>query len=628
MLLKSLHRILFACGLILGVLLVADDRLHDPYGICAHISRGELSIAEDEIHQLDQIPLKWIRTDFDWAEIQHTLDDWNYSRLDTLLDIAQANDVQLLPILDYDVSWAHPAYQHLDKWSEYVRRTVSRYSGILRHWEVWNEPNGFWEEPARPEDYALLLKRSYEVIKAIDPKLQVLYGGTSGVPLDYIEASFQAGGVNCFDIMNIHPYQPGDTPEQILPQMQALQEAMKRHGCADKPIWITEIGWSTAKPDNASDGLFTDAVIAAFRRLGIPEGKHRLAVVLDKRGGGQRPPHNIGDFFIGCQPISLDEIATLSPEEYPVLIPTSNESFPSRYHGALRAYLAKGGTLLLPCGLPFYYDVQLQPDGTLRNVQVDDRDVASFHLAWKAWWTHPEVSENMTFQKAAPGFEEALPNRWTGKAGIRFLDDRNLKPGDSFTPIVLAGDNGFEAPIIALYELNSDLKGNLIVSTAMHHGQYISPEIQAEYLPRTYLIALAAGAERVFWYNFRAWEGDPMEREHHFGIAHRDLSPKPAYHAFQTLAKLCPDGSTRPVLTIIDQVYHAEWSTPDGTRCHAIWTPDFPAEYPLTTEGAITDAYNLYGQPCGIPVKTLRVGPELIYLVGPEKITVHANVEK
>ncbi|MBR4517373.1 MAG: hypothetical protein IKO65_00060 [Victivallales bacterium] len=104
MLLKSLHRILFACGLILGVLLVADDRLHDPYGICAHISRGELSIAEDEIHRLDKIPLKWIRTDFDWAEIQHTLDDWNYSRLDTLLDIAQANDVQLLPILDYDVS--------------------------------------------------------------------------------------------------------------------------------------------------------------------------------------------------------------------------------------------------------------------------------------------------------------------------------------------------------------------------------------------------------------------------------------------------------------------------------------------------------------------------------------------
>ncbi|MBO4618552.1 MAG: hypothetical protein J5654_00425 [Victivallales bacterium] len=628
MLLKSIHRILFACGLILGFHLIANNSLHEPYGICAHISLGELDIAEDEIHRLDKIPLKWIRTDFDWAGIQHTPDDWNYSRLDRLLEIVQANDVHLLPILDYDVSWAHPAYQHLDEWCEYVRRTVSRYGSVLRHWEVWNEPNGFWEKPARPEDYSLLLKRSYEVIKAIDPELQVLYGGTSGVPLDYIEASFQAGAADSFDIMNIHPYQDGDTPEQILPQLTALQAMMKRHGCGDKPIWLTEIGWSTADQDSTLDHLVAEAVTAAFRRLGIPEGKHRLAVVMDKRGGGQRPPHNIRHFFTGCQPISLDEIATLSPEEYPVLVPTSNEVFPARYHDALRAYLAQGGTLLLPFGLPFYYDVQLQPDGTLRKVQVNERDVASFHLAWKTWWTHPEVPEDMTFQKAAPGFEDALTNRWTGKAGARFLDDCNLKPGDTFTPIVLAGDNDFEGPVIALYELNSDLKGNIIVNTEMHLGKCVSPEVQAEFLPRTYLIALAAGAERVFWYNFRAWEGDPMEPEHHFGIAHRDLSPKPAYYAFQALAKLCPDGSTRPVLTITGQVHHAEWSTPDGTRCHAIWTPDFPEECSLTAEGTITGAYDLYGRPRELPAKTLRVGPELIYLVGPEKITLKGNVGK
>ncbi len=136
------------------------DRLQDPYAICAHVSRGELDIAQDEFEKLAQIPVNWVRTDFDWSNIQPNKDTWNFGHLDKLMDISKANNINILPILDYDVPWASPSYRNLDKWAEYVEKTVRRYGNRLHHWEVWNEQNGFWTKPAKGEEYVPLLKRS------------------------------------------------------------------------------------------------------------------------------------------------------------------------------------------------------------------------------------------------------------------------------------------------------------------------------------------------------------------------------------------------------------------------------------------------------------------------------------
>ncbi|MBO4528013.1 MAG: hypothetical protein J5743_10325, partial [Victivallales bacterium] len=508
------------------------DRLQDPYAICAHVSRGELSVATDEFKRLSEIPVNWVRTDYDWGGIQRNQETWNYDHLDKLITLSKAANVNILPILDYDVKWAHPAYKNLDLWAEYVQKTVNRYAKDIRYWEVWNEQNGFWDRPARGEDYTPLLKRSYETIKAIDPDLQVLYGGTAGVPFGYIEATLKAGAAPYFDIMNVHPYNWHGTPENMIPQLKQLKELMAKYGVAHKPIWITEIGWSTAEQNKQND----DAFIAAFKHLGIAEKKYPLAVVSDQKTAFLRTPSYGNHFFNGIRSVKLDEIAALSPAECPVLVPCGGEAFPAKYHNALRAYMAKGGTIILPSGLPFYYDIQIQPDGSVKQVQVNDRDVASFHIAWTSWWTHKGTPERMTFAKAAAGFE-SLKADWKGNRDVRFLDGRNLKEGDKMTPIVLAGDKDFSAPIIALYELNSDLKGNILVCTNMQINECVPLETQAEDLPRTYLLAFALGIDRVFWYNFRSWEGDPTEREHHFGIVHRDLSQKPSFYTYQALAK-------------------------------------------------------------------------------------------
>ena len=309
---------------------------------------------------------------------------------------------------------------------------MSRYAKDLRYWEVWNEQNGsgFWRDRPSGANYVPLLKRAYDEIKKIDPELTVLYGGTAGVPLGYIEDSLKAGAGAYFDVMNIHPYHWQGVPELMIAEFRDLGALMKKYGVGDKPLWITEVGWSTALPPV----FYREVLPAAFRRAGIDPAKTTAAAVCDMEKGFSGAAHlnqsgNLA-MFRQVDEIGLDRLRGLSVERYPVLVPTGGEEFPAEYIPALVDYVKRGGTLLLPSGLPFYYD--LRSDGG--KVQVNDKYLKQFHIGWDAWWTKEGVPEKESYQKPAPEFDGAFKIDF--KPSARFLHDRNLRPGDEFIPII------------------------------------------------------------------------------------------------------------------------------------------------------------------------------------------------
>jgi hypothetical protein len=383
-----------------------------PYAVCAHLSRGgEHEVAREELRLMRQAGIGWVRTDFDWSGVERRPGQWTFDHLDETVAWAEQEKIRILPILDYDVPWARPAYQHLDQWLEYVRRVVTRYKDRLRHWEVWNEPNleGFWRDKPSPENYVKLLEATYREIKRIDPELVVLLGGTAGIPWSYLKGVYQAGGREFFDVMNVHPYRYPAAPEErsLSDDLARLRKLMAAHGDADKPIWITEIGWPT------------------------------------------------------------------------------------------------------------------------------------------------------------------------------------------------------------------------------HEGpRGVTPAVQAEMLTRTFLLALQSGVDVVFWYEFQAPERKPDYNEDHFGIVHRDLSPKPAYVALKTLAHARPAGSkilAGPWQS--GQVYHPGWQRPDGRNVWALWRVGDEKKQALRVEGAPLEVLDsLDGTP--IHVKTegnrveLVVSEKPVYVVGPTGLEV------
>ena len=600
----------------------AENRTEDPYGVCAHVSRAELEIAPQEFRLMRELNSNWARTDFDWKGVESKPGTWDFSRLDRLVSMAKQSEINILPILDYDVPWATPAWKHLDSWGEYVRRVVTRYAKELRCWEAWNEPNGrgFWRDEPDGAHYALLLKRTWEEVKKIDPELTVLYGGTAGIPLDFIEDSLKAGAAGYFDVMNIHPYHWRGVPETMFSRLPELRALMRKHGAGEKPIWITEIGWSTPKPSP----IYVDVLPPVLAEIGIDPAASAVAVVNDPDLGFPELQNFDADFHFGMfrkvERIRLSDLKSLNVKQFPVLVPSLSEEFPMCFLPDVIAYVKRGGTLLLPSGLPFYKDFQMDGRGGGRSVQVNDKYLADLHISWEAHWTGKGVPEQEKRQKTA--------SRFSGKFSVdfkptgRFLTAANLKEGDEFIPVIEAGTDSYTGTVFALYKLNSDLKGNIIVYTGFGTANTVSEKRQAEMLPRTYLLAMANGIERIFWYNLRAGEWKPDEMEHHFGIVHADLTPKSAFCAYRTLTAMCPAGSTVPNISVCGECRLAGWTRPDGVNVWAVWTPRYPEEVKLKIGGKVAEAVNHLGEKQPVPGNRYTATPGILYLVGPESVSI------
>lgn len=620
---------LSACGMFAAVAAPAAElpaKQVDPYGVCAHVSRGEFGIASKEFKLMRSAGINWVRTDFDWLRIQSAKGaEWNFKRLDELIALAKKSGMNVLPILDYDVPWATPAWKHLDLWREYVRRTVTHFQKDLRYWEIWNEENlaSMWRDRPNAARYAELLKASYQEIKKIDPTLQVLYGGTAGIPMPFIEESLKAGAASGFDIMNIHPYRKDNVPEDALVKdIHDLRALLAKYGAGNKPLWITEIGW----PTNQANSIFREIFIPVLEKAGFDLKQVKIACIHDPAYPFSTISSTL-DFkkvfpmAKAVDAIPLKKLASLNPKEYPILVPSVDETFPMAYFDALESYVKKGGTLIFSRGVPLYYDLVKKADGRTEKVQVDDRYRNRLHIGWGAWWTDKAIPHNTTKTAIAPEFRDKV--KMQDLPGEIFLTDKKLKKGDQLVPVLYGVRDSYRGVTSALFDLNSDLKGNIVVVTYKSSTGGSTEQFQAEVLPRTYLLAFSAGVQRLFWYEFQSPEGIAFDQESHFGIVHKDLSPKPAYIAYKTLAAMRPSGSTVPVVTISPKgIYTAAWTRPDGKKVHAVWTARESKKCALAVRGTIESAAGYLGKKLSVNASAFTATPQIVYLTGPESVTV------
>ena len=111
-------------GLVLGAFAASN-----PYGSCAHVTRGEPPDRTCEM--LRAAGLGWVRSDFDWSALERKPGEWNFAKFDEVVAQCEARGIQLLPILGYSTGWANPAHEHLDQWGAYVRKVVTHYGKRL-----------------------------------------------------------------------------------------------------------------------------------------------------------------------------------------------------------------------------------------------------------------------------------------------------------------------------------------------------------------------------------------------------------------------------------------------------------------------------------------------------------------
>ena len=593
-----------------------------PYGICAHLNRWEFPELKEELRLMKEAGIGLDRTDLDWAQVEPKKGKWNFSRWDTVLRAAEENNITILPILGgFQPKWGSPLTAHMNDWKNYITTVVNRYKGRLGYWAVVNEPDLRGEFSNNHILYTKFLKESYDCIKAADPDAIVLNGGL--IVHQNVSEFLRRAPKNSFDVLNVHRYFFQDYPEASLYSwLRNIKSEMKKNNAhSDKPLWLTEIGYSTLPaPD------LTGIIEYALKVLKLDDPSLPVVLIEDPDYLYSTECVNLDlySFFRKGRTflrIPLKNLTELEPEKHPLLLLPMNEGYPSAFHEPLVAYLRKGGTVIFPGGgIPFYFNRVRLPDGSIENRGASTKIHQDLHFSWDAWWRNPKAPKFTTQLEAIP---EAQGLNYPLIAE-RYLGRKNLKPGDELIPIVSAfsEDRSWSAPVAGIYRFNSDLKGNLIALAWQDFSHRTSEEWQAKLLPRTLLLAFSAGVDKVFAYSFRSQEHFSKRggREAFFGILRVDLSKKPAYTAYATLTKMRPPGSYNLEFMKKDGVYMVSWLKPDGIPVCAVWTVAQPQSVLLKTTGKLRSAYDYLGKSCSpatVPGEVrLTAGPGVTYLEG------------
>jgi len=293
----------------------AELRPDSPFGMGAYLYRypnspegfAEMDRAAEAARRAG---VKWSREEFQWHRIEPVRGRFEWEFFDRLVATAKRQGIQVYAIVAYWSHWTRPyTPEGIDDYVRYLEALVRRYRDDIRHWEIWNEPNiFFWQGPK--DLYADLLKKSYAAVKAIDPDAQVLGLSTAGIDFDYIRRMLELEAP--FDILTIHPYRRVLDDQAFLSDLRRVADLVKPLGGPGRPVWLTELGWSTYQPHNtqaqdfAPTALRTQAeLLVRCYLLAMGSGIHPRTFWYNFRNDGEDPfyfEHQMGILYRDFQP--------------------------------------------------------------------------------------------------------------------------------------------------------------------------------------------------------------------------------------------------------------------------------------------------------------------------------------
>jgi hypothetical protein len=270
-----------------------------------HPLRYDIQHAAQDLDQTRAGGLSMMRIDVSWAALEPDApgawDPVYAAKLDDVVALARARGVRPILVVVSTPAWARNGSGSLmtppadpDSFADFLARLAGHYAdrpGMV--YEVWNEPNQtqFWDTPEGPDParYAALLHAAYGSIKAKAPSAIVLGGSIAFNDPGYLQGLYAGGGAGAFDGLALHPYSGSNPPDAVedpsrsfIGAIDQAQSILASHGDANKPIWVTEMGWSQSD--------LSDDVRAGFLRRAVDLVRSRpnvaafCAYTLDQEG--------------------------------------------------------------------------------------------------------------------------------------------------------------------------------------------------------------------------------------------------------------------------------------------------------------------------------------------------------
>jgi polysaccharide biosynthesis protein PslG len=285
----------------------------NPYGVNVFVNEeADPAKREASVRLAAEAGFHWLRQEFPWQDIEiHAKGDFQdrrnqpyrsaWDKYDQIVDLADKYGMELIVRISTPPSWSRKAGDnvgtfappdHYEDFGDFVYALVSRYRGRIRYYQIWNEPNIYPEwgrYSISPEDYTRLLEIAATRAREADPNVVIISGALASTiamqpdaqppnnalnDLLFLQRMYDAGAAPYFDVMAMQAYGlwSGPTDRRMHPRVmnfgrpQFVRDLMVANGDAQKPIWISEMGWNAA-PDSLPDKRFGQASLEQQARF-------------------------------------------------------------------------------------------------------------------------------------------------------------------------------------------------------------------------------------------------------------------------------------------------------------------------------------------------------------------------
>ena len=289
---------------VLAVRALRDDEGSVRLGLNTHLVWAPGGSVDPVLSEIRGLGISLVREEFPWRLVEPEQGRFDWRQTDALMEAASRRGVDVLGILAYSAPWAssdpagdderYPPRDPAD-YARYAAAVVERYGPAGSFWEqrgdlqlrplraveLWNEPwtHSTWKPDPDPGAYARLVRAAAEAIRAVEPETTIAIAGdllqvrTDGAVVDWLGELLRVDArlPRLVDAYSVHPYPDprtaGPYDEREDGRWDFRRVELLRQVDDSLPIWITEIGWSTADTeDSVSEPKQAEYVEGAIRR--------------------------------------------------------------------------------------------------------------------------------------------------------------------------------------------------------------------------------------------------------------------------------------------------------------------------------------------------------------------------
>ena len=216
---------------------------------------------------LGESGIKYARCQTGWAKCEEEKGVYNFDWLDSIVENLTSRGV----IPWFSVSYGNPIYmkdapnptavgcvpiyygeETTQAWCNYVKEIAKRYKDVVKHYEIWNEPdlNHFWY-PKTPngKDYGEFVKLTGSAIREMNKDAKIGTVVASPYNFEYIDDM-----LNCFDKndINFFCYHAYTTAPEFRFQtlIKTLRNKLDSRGMCDVELWQGESGYPSWAYEN------------------------------------------------------------------------------------------------------------------------------------------------------------------------------------------------------------------------------------------------------------------------------------------------------------------------------------------------------------------------------------------